>query len=118
MLVKKRVEDVKMNLRQFLKQENRKTAIFFIMLLFYLSAFSMKNASFCGHPPISEQCSNYYAKYWIDPCPLYCGEPDLLTSVFNVVYYVLWFIGIFIIYLFSCFIMWLYEKYFKKVKKK
>jgi len=104
-----------MNIKQFLKPENRKTAIFFIMLLLYSSAFFMINGSFCGPPSVSEQkCSHYYAKYWIDPCPVYCGEPDFLTSLINTIYYPLWLIGIIILYLLSCLIVWIYDKFRKK----
>jgi hypothetical protein len=111
-----------MNLKQFLKPDNRKKIIFVILFLLYSSAFFTFNSSFCGPAPLSgpmfseQNCSHHYEKYWM-PCNLYCGEPDLLTSIINAVYYPLWLIGIFIIYLISCFLVWLYDR-FKNIKTK
>jgi hypothetical protein len=108
---------INMNWKQFLKPDRRKKMIFAFMLLLYLSAFFTFNSSFCGPPSISEQkCSNYYTKYWIDSCSMYCGEPDLLTSVINIVYFLLWLVGIFIIYPLSCLIVWIYDKFRKRKK--
>jgi hypothetical protein len=102
-----------MNVKQFLKPDWRKILIFVIMIVIYLFEFLVANASFCGPQVIitsRQNCSHYYTKYWVSPCSLFCGEPDFLTSLINTIYYPLWLIGIIILYLLSCLIVWIYDK--------
>jgi len=65
-----------------------------------------------------EQCNTCYSLPWEQcQCNTHCGKPDTITSIMIAIYRPLFIIGILIVtYLFSCFVIWIYDKFRKKKK--
>jgi hypothetical protein len=100
-----------MTLKQLLKPDWRKIVIFAILCII----FSLINTGISGEliiPIIGLPLPFYYCM--LGGVVILPNKPEAICS-FNYSYLI---IDIIIWYLFSCLMVWIYDKYFKKVKKK
>jgi hypothetical protein len=114
MLVKKRVEDVKMNWKRFLKPDWRKINVLLILfiILFILSIIFWNVADIHFNKSI-ELLGNILTSIFILPAYVFPWQSNLNIILLIAVYL---FFEILYLYLLSCFIVWIYDRL--KVKKK
>jgi hypothetical protein len=105
-----------MNWKEFLKPDWRKIALTIIIFLFFIGYWVYN--FFVGIFGWCEPCNHEYYLPWESGACGHCGYPDLLTYILIEIYWPLAIIiALFISYLLSCLIVWIYDK-FRKVKKK
>ena len=125
-----------MNIKQFLKPDWRRIVLFFIIFIIELFYYNFSIVCFC---PLSacatakieqttarmqnlsiavNSCETCYSLPWEQcQCDMHCGKPDTITSIMIEIYPLLFTLGILIVpYIFSCLIVWIYDKI--KVKRK
>ena len=108
-----------MTLKQFLKPDWRKIVVFLILFFGFTSFLNYASDLYYDiyvSPYVGVALYNYvpllgYPSFYFERCHFESGcvyQFDFLNLLLNIT---LW-------YLLSCLIVWIYDKYFKKVKKK